>query len=513
MKIGIVGAGPGGLAAGMLLASKGLDVTIYERDNLVGGRCGKITDKNGRYVFDIGPTFLMMPFILEDIFSKCGKNLHDYVELNLLEPFYRLSYRDGTSFHPGQNYDRVKRDISELCPGDEIGFENYMKDNCKKFEKAFPVLQGDYQKFRDILNFNTLKFLTVLRPWSTLWEDLSKHFKDDRIKVGFTFQPKNLGMSPMSCPSVFSILSFIEYSSGVYHVRGGLNQLSEGMAKAFKEMGGELKLGCDVEEIIVKNKQAKGIKLSDGTEQYLDEIIMNADFAWGMQNLVDNEKRVKYKDEKLEQKKYSCSTFMLYLGLNKKYGHLPHHSIYISQDYKKNFDDIESGEFSQDPSFYIQNPCVTEESLAPENHSTLYVLVPVPNLKNYISWDFHKTEDFKRKILKLMEERAGLEGIEEHIEFMDVVTPQDWENRFRVGYGATFNLAHNIRQLTVFRPRNKFEEFDNMWLVGGGTNPGSGLPTIYESGRITAYGIFKKYNIETPAVITPPVTSGIQISN
>ncbi|WP_353893639.1 phytoene desaturase family protein [Proteinivorax hydrogeniformans] len=511
MKIGIIGGGPGGLAVGMLLASKGLDVTIYEREQSVGGRCGKLTDEDEKYIFDIGPTFLMMPYILEDIFSKCNKNLHDYVNLNLLEPYYRLNYRDGSTFHPGQNYQRVKREISKLSPGDIDGFENYMKDNKKKFEKTFPVLQGDYQKFYDIFNLDILKFLGVLRPWSTLWDDLGKHFKDDRIKVGFTFQSKYLGMSPMNCPSVFSILSFVEYSSGIYHVQGGLHQLSEGMEKAFKEMGGKLELGCDVKKIIIEGKKAKGIELSDGTKQQLDEVVMNADFAWGMQNLIDDEKRKKYKDEKLRQKKYSCSTFMMYLGLNKKYEHLPHHSIYISEDYKRNFDDIESGNFSYDPSFYIQNPCVTDDNLAPKDHSALYVLVPVPNLKNEINWDKKTTEEFKKKILRLMKERAGLDGIEEHIEFEDVVTPKNWEKRFRVGYGATFNLAHNIRQLTIFRPRNRFEEFDNMWLVGGGTNPGSGLPTIYESGRITAYGIFKKYNIEMPAVITPPVTSGIQV--
>ncbi len=234
MRVGIVGAGPGGLASGMMLAAKGVDVTIYERENQVGGRCGTITDEEGNYVFDIGPTFLMMPFILEGIFQECGLDLNDYAELKLLEPYYQLVYRDGSKFYPGQDHERVKDNIRELNPDDVKGFDSYMSDNRHKFEKTFPVLRGDYRKFTDMLNKNVLNFLPVMRPFTSLWSDLSNHFQDDRIKVGFTFQSKYLGMSPMNCPSVFSILSYIEYSMGIYHVMGGLNQLSKAMAKAYQ---------------------------------------------------------------------------------------------------------------------------------------------------------------------------------------------------------------------------------------------------------------------------------------
>ncbi len=202
---------------------------------------------------------------------------------------------------------------------------------------------------------------------------------------------------------------------------------------------------------------------------------------------------------------------MLYLGLKKKYEHLSHHNIYISEDYKQNFDDIKQGMLSNDLSFYIQNPSFTDESLAPEGHSAMYVLVPVPNLKGDIDWQ-KQGKSFRNRVIKLMKERAGLDDIENHIEFEKMVTPSDWENNYRVGFGACFNLAHNIGQMLYFRPRNKFEEIESLWLVGGGTNPGSGLPTIYESGRITAHGIMKKYNITPPHVITPPVSTGIKTS-
>ncbi|ACL69290.1 Phytoene dehydrogenase C terminal region [Halothermothrix orenii H 168] len=222
---------------------------------------------------------------------------------------------------------------------------------------------------------------------------------------------------------------------------------------------------------------------------------MNADFAWGLQNLIPDQKRQKYNNQKLEGKKYSCSTFMLYLGLDKKYDHLLHNNVFISGDYKNNFMEIEESKvLSRDPSFYVQNASVTDPSLAPDGHSALYVLVPVPNLRSNIDWS-RKTGSFRNTVIKLLEDRAGLTDIKDHIKYEKMITPLDWKEELHVGFGATFNLAHNLNQMLYFRPHNKFEEFDNMWLVGGGTNPGSGLPTIYESGRITANIMCNKYKL------------------
>ena len=157
---------------------------------------------------------------------------------------------------------------------------------------------------------------------------------------------------------------------------------------------------------------------------------------------------------------------------------------------------------SKDPSFYIQNPSISDPNLAPEGHSSLYVLVPVPNLQGDVNWEEY-SQSFRDKIVDMMKERAGLTDIEDHIKFEKVISPQDWEDNYRVGYGACFNLAHNLGQMMIFIPRNKFEELDNMWLVGGGTNPGSGLPTIYESGRISAHGIMDRYQLGVPNLFAP----------
>lgn len=490
MKIAVIGAGPGGLAASMLLANKGFDVTVYEREEKVGGRNARIQEQG--YTFDIGPTFFLMPFVLEDIFEQTGRKLADYVDMQLVSPNYQLVFGDGSKLFPDNDPDKTKQAIKALVPGDEDGYDRYMKDNDKKMDRALSALQKPYTHAYDVLRPEVLKLTPYLKPWKSLWDELGDYYSDDRVKLSFTFQSKYLGMSPYTCPSMFSIICFSEYKWGIHHVMGGLNQLSEAMAKAFKEDGGKLVLGKEVKEIEITKGKATGLVFEDGIEKF-DEIIMNADFAGGLKQLIPDAKRKKYSDENLNKKKYSCSTFMIYLGLDKIFDELEHHNIFISEDYNKNFKEIEELKtISRDPSFYVHNPSRMDKSLAPKGHSALYILVPITNMKSGTKWEKEKKK-YRQLILEKLKEKAGIPDLEEHIKYEKIITPEDWEKEYHVGYGATFNLAHNLGQMLLFRPHNDFEEFENMWLVGGGTHPGSGLPTIYESGRITAGMIEKKH--------------------
>ncbi len=512
-KIGIVGAGPGGLAAGILLASKGFSVKIFEAESRVGGRNGSITADG--YTFDIGPTFFMMPFVLEEIFAAAGRDLHDYVEMKMLNPYYQLLYADGSSLEPSFYPEKVRESIARLNKDDVEGYQKYLEANEKKMKYALPVLQRPYSSWSDLMNEDIVRMAKYLNPQRSLWEELGTYFTDDRVKVGFTFQSKYLGMSPFNCPSLFSILPYTEYKWGVYHIMGGLNQLSLAMARVIEELGGEIELNREVTEIIIEEGRAVGLKVAEKEEKDsgeeesgaassgrktarygFDEIVMNADFSWGMQKLIPNEKRKKYSDENLAKKRYSCSTFMLYLGVDREYNHLMHNNVFLAEDYRKNFLEIESDrKLSRDPSFYLQNASITDPEMAPEGHNALYVLVPVANLQGEIDWQ-QEAEGFRSLVIDKLKSRAGLKDLEKHIQYENMMTPLDWQNSLRVGYGATFNLGHNLKQMLIFRPRNKFEEFENLWLVGGGTNPGSGLPTIYESGRITANLLARKHGLD-----------------
>lgn len=326
----------------------------------------------------------------------------------------------------------------------------------------------------------------------SLYEVLSKYFKDERVKLAFTFQSKYLGMSPWECPGAFSILSYMEHEYGIYHPKGGVNQLSKAMAKAFEELGGQIHLNKGVQKLVLDGKTVKGVQLEDGRKVFADEVIINGDFAHVMTNLVDEGVLKKYSKKKLQKKKFSCSTFMIYLGINKQYD-LPHHTIVFAQDYKKNVEEITKTHLMpEDPSIYVQNASVTDPTLAPEGHSALYILAPVPSNFSQLDWEKEKHR-FRDLVLKTLQEKTMFKNIEEHIEVEKIITPKNWEEDLFVYKGATFNLGHQLSQMMVLRPHNEFEELKNCWLVGGGTHPGSGLPTILESARITTKAINNQY--------------------
>lgn len=487
-KIAVVGAGPGGLAVAMLLAHKGYEVTIYEKQAYVGGRTSEI--KLGDYKFDMGPTFLNMLYIAEEIFELTGRDIHDYVDLIDLNPMYQLIYHN-KKINMTRDADEMIRQINELFPGNEGSYERYMEQTQKKLEVLAPVLQAPMNKLTDLFNPKVMKAFKELEVGNSLVDTLSKFYNEEELQLAFTFQAKYLGMSPWESPGAFSILSYIEHAYGVYHIKGGINKLTQAMGRVVLESGGKILLNNGVKKLKTNGRKVTGLLLEDGQEIEADEVIINGDFAHAMTNLVEPGLLKKYTPEKLEKKQYSCSTFMLYLGVNKRFD-LPHHTIWFAKDYRKNVEEITKTKLmSEDPSIYIQNAVVTDETVAPKGKSTLYILVPVPNNMSGIDWS-EKAGPFRDMILNMVADKLGVKDIWEYIEEERMITPADWERDIHVYKGATFNLGHQLSQMLVFRPRNKFEELDQCWLVGGGTHPGSGLPIILESARITANGILQQ---------------------
>ncbi len=488
-KVIIVGAGPGGLTAGMLLSQKGFDVQIYEKRNIVGGRNGFF--QVGDYKFDIGPTFFLMKDVLERTFKQCDRCLNDYVKVIELEPMYKLIFKDKT-FVPSTDFKKISDEIERVFPGSSDGYRKYIEREQKKYEKLIPCLEVPYGKLTDYLSLRLIKALPYLDINNSLFDVLGKYFDNDALKICFTFQAKYIGMSPWDAPGLFSILSYIEHGGGVFHIEGGLHQLSQAMAKVVNENGASIHLNSPVKELIIESGTAIGVKLENGEEIKGDYVIINSDFANAMTKLVDKKYRNKYTDKKLNKMMYSCSTFMLYIGLDKLYEDIYHHNIFFANDYKKNVADIVANSIiPEDPSFYLHNPSVIDKNLAPEGHSSIYILVPIGNTTGGIDWNKHK-EAYKEKIIGMLETKSKMTDIRSHIKEIKIFTPDDWQNEMDVFNGATFNLGHNLGQMLYFRPHNEFEEFDNCYLVGGGTHPGSGLPTIYESGRISSNLILKK---------------------
>jgi phytoene desaturase len=245
-------------------------------------------------------------------------------------------------------------------------------------------------------------------------------------------------------------------------------------------MGVDIRLNTPVDRILYDKGMAVGVE-AGGERHAAGSVVVNGDFGHAMRRLVPEEMRPRWTDKKLDGAKLSCSTFMLYLGIEGDVGDLAHHTIFLARDYERNIREITGGILSEEPSIYVQHAGATDPTLAPEGHTSLYVLVPVPNLRSGIDWAREAPRYRKLALdrLKLL----GIADIESRIRFERVVTPRGWQDEFSVFEGATFNLAHNLTQMLYFRPHNRFGR--NVYLVGGGTHPGSGLPVIFEGARIT----------------------------
>ena len=466
----------------MLLAKTGLDVTVVEKQARVGGRTSAL-EADG-YRFDIGPTFFLYPQVLQEIFAAVGRDLFGEVPMKRLDPQYRLVFGAGGELNGTSDVDRMVSEIARLAPQDAPRFRQFMADNRVKLKKFTPCLQSPFSNWTDLVDARLLSVLPHLKPWKSLHSELSGYFKDPRLQLAFTFQSKYLGMSPFRCPSLFSILSFLEYEHGIWHPIGGCNALTRAMARVAEDLGATLCLNEPVEEILFEGRRTVGVRTAQ-RELRADAVVINADFGHAMTRLVPSHLRRRWTDAAIARKKFSCSTFMMYLGIEGSCDDLAHHNIYVAKDYRRNLDEIENQHvLSDDPSFYVENPCVTDSTMAPQGHSALYVLVPVSHLHPNIDWARERTR-FREVALRQLS-RIGLKDIDQRIRFERVLAPSDWESELGVYRGATFNLAHNLGQMLHLRPRNRFEEFDRMYLVGGGTHPGSGLPVIFESARISA---------------------------
>lgn len=480
-RVVVVGAGPGGLAAAILLAAAGVEVTVLERQPRVGGRSAALEADGFR--FDLGPTFFLYPRVLAEIFAAAGADLFREVEMVRLDPQYRLVFGAGGSLDATGDLAEMERRVAALSPPDAGAITAWLAANRDKLAAFQPILQSPFESWRDLLRPEVRSILPLVRPWQSLEAELAEHFSDERLRIAFSFQSKYLGMSPARCPSLFSILAFLEYEYGVWHPIGGCSAVAEAMARLARRLGVDVRLGEEVEEILFHGRRAVGVRTA-GAVHAADAVVVNADFARAMERLVPPALRRRWSDDRLARKRFSCSAFMLYLGVEGLDRDLPHHTIYVSRDYRENLRDIEERQvLSADPSFYVQNAGVTDPTLAPAGRSTLYVLVPVPHETPNVDWR-REAGRFRDLVVSRLA-RAGFLGVDGRIVHETMITPDDWRSGFEIYRGATFNLAHDFSQMLHRRPHNRFEETDGLYLVGGGTHPGSGLPVIYESARIS----------------------------
>jgi phytoene desaturase len=380
-------------------------------------------------------------------------------------------------------------------PGGARRFDAYYKHQAAKYRATYePFLAADASDVFGYLSPRALARAARFRPWRSLHAELMADLGDERLAYALSYPAKYLGLHPRTCSSVFSVIAFLELAFGVWHPMGGFRALAAALARAVRDKGGALRLSAEVRRIVTSGGRARGVELASGERLMADEVIVNADWADARRRLLAEDARPTHDDASIERRAYSCSAFMLYLGMDRVFPEVPHHTIHLSRAVHDQADDRTLD--MDDPPFYVCNPCVTDPSSAPRGQSTLYVLVPCPNTSRPIDWRAC-AEPLAARVL----ERLALVGVPNaarHVVHRRVATAETWRDDFRVFRGAVFNLAHSVRQLGPLRPRSQDEDLACLHWVGGGTHPGSGLLTILESARIAAARIARAHGASVP---------------
>ncbi|EOS7907366.1 phytoene desaturase [Enterococcus hirae] len=493
-KIIVIGAGVAGLSAAVRLQKLGYEVTLYEKDRQVGGKMNQI--KTAGFTFDLGPTIVMMPEIYREVFEFCGKDPDDYIPMKKVDPMLKLYFNKEEPIEFSNDLIELTKTLENISPEDTQGYFAFLADIYQRYtiaKEAF--ITKSFRGFWDFYNPKSLWAGIRLRTFSDAYTSISKFVKDDRLRKSLAFQTLYIGVSPYQGPSLYTIIPMIELFYGVYFIEGGMYTLATSLARLFEELGGKIVYETSVDEILIDNKIAKGIRI--GKEQVMaDAIVCSADFPYAMKELIpDERKRGKYTNKKIAKFEYSCSCFLMYLGLDKKYPEEHLHSIYFAEDFKQNVDDLfERGKLPDDPSFYLYRPSLMDDSLAPEGQEGLYVLVPVPELSKYEKWTEQTMQAYRQKIIRLLKEKTIFKDIDEHIVSETLITPKDFSERFNAYNGATFGLKPTLKQSNYYRPHNKFSAAENLCFCGSSTHPGAGVPIVMQSAKLAVEELLRDDN-------------------
>ncbi|MGE6377691.1 phytoene desaturase family protein [Peribacillus muralis] len=487
-KVIVVGAGVAGLASAIRLQQAGYQVEIYEKGSTPGGKMNRI-ELDG-YTFDLGPSIVMMPELYREIFELCGRNPDDYIPMEKLDPIYRAYFSDipDKPFDISSDLTELTKMIESISEEDAEGFFLYLHDIYKSFVVAkHHILQRPFRKRADFYNLPMLKKALKLKVYGTADSFIGKYIKNERLKQLISFQTLYIGISPIESPSFYSMIPMIQFLYGVWFIKGGMYTMALAMERLFMELGGTVHYSKDVQEICIHNRKATGI-IVDGRKITADFVVCNADFPYAMKHLIkDKAAKGKYTDRKIDSMKYTCSCFLLYLGMNRKYEEIDHvHNFIFNEKLNQNLEDIFDGNKLTNASFYVYIASKMDPSLAPEGKDGLYILMPVSNIAtaNY-QWDEETISYYRSYILDELKKIRGFENIENEIVTETYTTPVDFESKFNAYNGATFGLQPTLAQSSHFRPQSKATHCENLYFTGSSTHPGAGVPIVLLSARIT----------------------------
>ncbi|CUU41052.1 Dehydrosqualene desaturase [Blastochloris viridis] len=476
----VIGAGFGGLGAAVRLGARGYRVTVVDRLAGPGGR-GRGFQQDG-YTFDAGPTIVTAPQMFEELWELCGKKMSDHVPLVAMDPFYRVIFADGSTFDASQDTDKVRAQVAKMAPNDLAGWDRYMT-------RSEGIFRDVYQKVHDI-PFRTIWDMSIImnelirfEGYRTVYGLVSRFVKDERLRQALSFHPLFIGGNPFAASAFYCLITFLEKHWGVHYALGGTSKIADGLADLIREQGGVLRFNEDVTEITLNGRRATGVRLASGKTIAADIVVSNADSAFTYRRLLPAHVRRRWNDRKLDRAKYSMSLFVWYFGTSRQWPEVPHHTILMGPLYRELIRDIFVKKvLAPDFSLYLYRPTATDPSMAPAGCDSFYVLSPVPNLQSDVDWTA-AAEPYRRAIEDRLEHTL-LPGLKNSVVTSRMVTPLHFRDTLLSPYGAGFGLEPVLTQSAYFRPQNRSEDVDGLYLVGAGTHPGAGLPAVLASAKI-----------------------------
>lgn len=476
----VIGSGFGGLAAAIRLGARGYQVTVLEQLDAAGGRA--YVHRQDGFVFDAGPTIVTAPFLLEELWALCGKKMSDDVDLRAISPFYRIRFDDGDYFDYSGNSEEMKRQIARFSEEDVKGYDRFIAISERVYAVGFDkLLHFSFDSIWKMIKVvPELLFVQFHRSVHGL---VSRYIKHPKLRQVFSFHPLLVGGNPFSTTAVYTLIAHLERRHGVHFSMGGTGSIINGLVGLISAQGSQIRLNESVAQILVDKGRATGVRLDSGEIINADIVVSNADSAFTYKHLVPAQYRRRWSDKKIAKSKYSMSLFVWYFGTDKQYDDVPHHMIMLGKRYQELLHDIFNKKIlANDFSLYLHRPTATDPSLAPDGCDSFYVLSPVPHLDANVNWE---TESEKyRKVIEQFLCETVLPELPSHVISSRLLTPIDFKERLSSVKGAAFGLQPLLLQTGWFRPHNRSEDIENLYLVGAGTHPGAGIPGVVSSAKV-----------------------------
>jgi diapolycopene oxygenase len=489
LPIAVIGGGLGGLAATCTLAARGHRVILFEKNPWLGGKAAVLEGDGFR--FDMGPTILTVPRVLERIFQEAGRNLHQVLDLRRLDPQWRCFFEDGAVMDLTEDVGQMQASLAARSPRTAAGYRDFIALSERLhgisdrffFWKSVEDLR-DTIDLRKNMDLATLSDIMALRMGSTVAGTIRKCVGDRQVAQMLDHFVQYVGSSPYGSPAVLCSIAHMQTHDGVWYPIGGTRAVPVALERLATDLGAEIRTGVGIARIASEAGRVVAVETDGGERIPVSAVVSNMDSVRTFRELVGGAPLATF--SRRWKREPACSGVVLYLGLNKAYDHLLHHDFVFSRDPEEEFDWIyRKGEPAPDPTCYLAATARTEPGVAPPGGEALYILVHTPYLRPHHDWS-RMLPAYRQVIFDKLARCAGMPDLQDRIVFEQALTPTDIHQRYRVLDGAIYGLASHGRFFGAFKPGNRSRDLAGLYLAGGAAHPGPGMPMVLMSGWIAA---------------------------